>query len=254
MEDKNYDVPVAVTKTAAMRYIAEAAGHGYYLFQAGAVPAEKVLSLIEKFDRQYRVLATRGMRDNDRSRGRSCARLILFPKDSYSVERPDHEWLFWLMATDGAGTFGEEKCTRDARNPSTRLPWLKQYELVSRPVRRRNGDLDHVWTWVLQDAFMARWRHALHKAAGRVRSSRERKPDYLVKLLTSLRRVPGFQGINRQKKALIVSADIPLAWHEELNLKLLGTIVNKSLPVFASERTVASMLRSPEPSNRPSKE
>lgn len=242
MQDKNYDVPVAVTKTAAMRYIAEAAGHGYHLFQTGEVQAKKVLSLIEKFDRQYRVLATRGMRDNERSRGRSCARLILFPKDSYPVERPDREWLFWLMATDGVGILAEEKCTRDARNPSTRLPWLKQYELVSRPVRRRNGDLDHVWTWVLQDAFMARWRHALHKAAGRVRSSRERKPDYLVKLLTSLRRVPGFQGINRQKKALIINADIPRAWHNELDLKLLGTVVNKALLVFVPERTVVSML------------
>jgi hypothetical protein len=251
MHEKKYDVPVAVTKTAAMRYIAEAAGHGYYLFQTGEVRAEKVLSLIEKFDRQYRVLATRGMRDNDRSRGRSCARLILFPKDSYPVEKPDREWLFWLMATDGFGTLAEEKCTRDARNPSTRLPWLKQYELVSRPVRRRNGDLDHVWTWVLQDAFMARWRHALHKAAGRVRSSRERKPNYLVKLLTSLRRMPGFQGINRQKKALVGSADIPRAWHEELNLKVLGTVVNKALKVFSPERTVVSVLENAELLNRP---
>ena len=248
MKEKIFDVPVAVTKTAAMRYIAEAAGHGYHLFQTGVVPAKKVLPLIEKFDRQYRVLATRGMRDNDRSRGRSCARLILFPKDCYPVERPDREWLFWLMATDGAGTLADEKCTREARAPSTRLPWLTQYELVSRPVRRRNGDLDHVWTWVLQDAFMARWRHALHKAAGRVRSSRERKPDYLIKLLTSLRRVPGFQGINRQKKALIISADIPRTWHEKLNLKLLGTVVNKSLAVFSPERTVASMLQIAESS------
>lgn len=254
MEDKIYDIPVAVTKTAAMRYIAETAGHGYHLFQTGTVPAKKVLSLIEKFDLQYRVLATRGMRDNDRSRGRSCARLILFPKDSYPVEKPDREWLFWLMATDGVGTLAEEKCTRDARNPSTRLPWLKQYELVSRPVRRRNGDLDHVWTWVLQDAFMARWRHALHKAAGRVRSSRERKPNYLVKLLTSLRRMPGFQGINRQKKALIGSADIPRAWHEELNLKVLGTVVNKALIVFSPERTVVSVLENAEPLNRPPEE
>jgi len=251
MEDKIYDIPVAVTKTAAMRYIAETAGHGYHLFQTGTVPAKKVLSLIEKFDLQYRVLATRGMRDNDRSRGRSCARLILFPKDSYPVEKPDREWLFWLMATDGFGTLAEEKCTHDARNPSTRLPWLKQYELVSRPVRRRNGDLDHVWTWVLQDAFMARWRHALHKAAGRVRSSRERKPNYLVKLLTSLRRMPGFQGINRQKKALVGSADIPRAWHEELNLKVLGTVVNKALIVFSPERTVVSVLENAELLNRP---
>ena len=242
MTIKNSDLSIAITKSAAMRYIAETAGHGYHLFQAGTVSAEKVLQLIEKFDKQYRVLATRGMRDNDRLRGRSCARLVLFPKDSHPVERPERDWLFWLMATDGVGTLAGEKCTLDARQPATRLPWLKQYHLVSRPVRRRNGELAYVWTWVMQEHYIARWRHVLTKAAGRVRSSKERKPDFLVKLVDSLRRVPGFQGINRQKKALIINADIPRLWHAELNLQLLGTVVNKSLQIFKAERTVVSML------------
>lgn len=244
MSEKNHNLNIAVTKTAAMRYIAEAAGHGYCLFQTGIVSAEKVLQLIEKFDKQYRVLATRGMRENDRSRGRSCARLVLFPKDNHPVEHPEREWLFWLMATDGAGTLVGEKCTLDARSPATRLPWLKQYHLVSRPVRRRNGELAYVWTWVMQEDYIARWRHVLSKAAGRVRSSKERKPDFLIKLVESLRRTPGFQGINRQKKALIINADIPRTWHAELNLQLLGTVVNKSLPIFNPERTVLSMLES----------
>lgn len=242
MFEKKYDLSVAITKTAAMRYIAETAGHGYCLFQTGTVSATKVLQLVEKFDKQYRVLATRGMRDNDRARGRSCARLVLFPKGNHPVERPDREWLFWLMATDGAGTFVGEKCTLDARVPATRLPWINQYHLVSRPVRRRNGELAYVWTWVMQEEYMARWRHVFTKAAGRVRSSKERKPDLLIKLVESLRRTPGFQGINRQKKALIMNTDIPRAWHAELNLQRLGTVVNKSLPIFTSERTVVSML------------
>lgn len=242
MTGKNYDLSIAITKSAAMRYIAETAGHGYHLFQTGTVSAEKIQQLIEKFDKQYRVLATRGMRDNDRLRGRSCARLVLFPKDSHPVERPEREWLFWLMATDGVGALVDEKCTLDARQPATRLPWLKQYHLVSRPVRRRNGELTYVWTWVMQEHYIARWRHVFSKAAGRVRSSKERKPDFLVKLVDSLRRVPGFQGINRQKKALIINADIPRLWHAELNLQLLGTVVNKSLQIFNAERTVVSML------------
>jgi hypothetical protein len=58
------DLPVALTKSAAMRYIAETVGHGYFLFQSGSVPASKLPYLIEKFDKEYRVLATRGMRDN----------------------------------------------------------------------------------------------------------------------------------------------------------------------------------------------
>jgi hypothetical protein len=100
---------------------------------------------------------------------------------------------------------------------------------------------------VLQERFISRWRHAFEKAAGRVRSSRERKPDYLIKLVASLRRLPGFQGINRQKNAIIIGANIPPHWHTELNLKLLGTVVNKALPVFHTERTVENMLNSANP-------
>lgn len=247
MNKKNYAIHVAVTKTAAMRYIAETAGHGYHLFQSGTVPAGKVLQLIRKFDESYRVLATRGMRDNDRLRGRSCARLVFFPKVSFPEEKPEREWLFWLMATEGVGELTKEKRTMDAREPASRLGWENQYTLVSRPVRRRNGDLDYVWTWVLQERFISRWHHAFKKAAGRVRSSTERKPDYLIKLIASLRRLPGFQGINRQKKAIIIGADIPHHWHTELNLKLLGTVVNKALPVFHPERTVENMLNSANP-------
>lgn len=247
MNQKVYSIHVAVTKTAAMRYIAETAGHGYQLFQSGTVRAGKLLQLIQKFDDSYRVLATRGMRDNDRLRGRSCARLVLFPKVSFPEEKPEREWLFWLMATEGVGELPKEKRTMDAREPGSRLSWENQYTLVSRPVRRRNGDLDYVWTWTLQEGFLSRWRHAFGKAAGRVRSSRERKPDYLIKLVASLRRLPGFQGINRQKRAIIVGADIPSHWHAELNLRLLGTVVNKALPVFHPERTVENMLNGASP-------
>ena len=243
MTTATHDLPVALTKTAAMRYIAEAVGHGYVLFQSGAVPAAKLPKLIEKFDEKYRVLATRGMRDNDRIRGRSCARLVVFPKVSSPIEQPNGEWLFWLLATDGDGAFPAERSTQDTRNKVTRLCWEEQYELVSRPVRRRNGDLDYVWTWVIQEPFLERWKRVFARAAGRVRSSKERKPDYLIKLVTSLRHVPGFHGINRQKKALIVGADIPKQWHAELNLRHLGSVVNKALPVFSTGRTVLSMLK-----------
>ena len=51
-----------------------------------------------------------------------------------------------------------------------------------------------------------------------------------------------FYGINRQKKALIFGADIPKQWHAELNLKYLGSVVNKVLPVFSIGRTALSML------------
>lgn len=242
MTEKATDLPVALTKSAAMRYIAETVGHGYFLFHCGSVPAAKLLRLIEKLDREYRVLATRGMRDNDRIRGRSCARLIVFPKVSFPVEKSEGEWIFWLLATEGHGPLPAEKNTMDARNKETRLRWEGQYELVSRPVRRRNGDLDYVWTWVFQEPFLERWKRVFAKAAGRVRSSKERKPHYLIKLVTALRNVPGFHGINRQKKALIVGADIPRCWHIELNLKFLGKVVNKALLVFIAGRTVAALL------------
>ena len=242
MTTETHDLPVALTKTAAMRYIAETVGHGYVLFQSGTVPAAKLPHLIEKFDEKYRALATRGMRDNDRLRGRSCARLVVFPKVSSPIEQPNGEWLFWLLATEGDGLLPAEKSTQDTRNKVTRLCWEGQYELVSRPVRRRNGDLDYVWTWVFQEPFLERWKRVFAKAAGRVRSSKERKPDYLIKLVTALRNVPGFHGINRQKRALILGADIPKQWHAALSLKYLGSVVNKTLPVFSTGRTVLNMM------------
>lgn len=242
MQREPYDLPVAVTKTAAMRYLAETAGHGYVLHQSGTVPAAKLLHLIEKLDARYRILATRGMRDNDRLRGRSCARLVVFPKAYGATPEGGTTWLFWLMATEGTGPLPLETKTRDSRHPSYRLRWLDQYELVSRPVRRRTGELTHVWTWVFQDAFLDRWRRVFKKAAGRVRSSVERKPDYLIKLVASLRRVPGFHGINRQKRALILGADIPCGLHTSLELRRLGTIVNKAMPIFDRHRTVRTLM------------
>ena len=127
MTTESHDLPVALTKTAAMRYIAETVGHGYFLFQSGAVPAAKLPQLIEKFDEKYRALATRGMRDNDRLRGRSCARLVVFPKVSSPEEQHNGEWLFWLLATEGEGLLHAEKSTLDARNKMARLRWERQY-------------------------------------------------------------------------------------------------------------------------------
>lgn len=241
MQREPYDLPVAVTKTAAMRYLAETAGHGYVLYQSGTVPAAKLPHLIEKLDSRYRILATRGMRDNDRLRGRSCAKLVVFPKEDGERPGAGTTWLFWLMATEGTGPLPLETNTLDSRHPASRLGWLDQYELVSRPVRRRTGELTHVWTWVFQERFLDRWRLVFKKAAGRMRSSVERKPDYLIKLVTSLRRVPGFHGINRQKRSLILGADIPSALHVLLELRRLGSVVNKALPIFVDERTVGGL-------------
>lgn len=236
--EKVRDLPVALTKTAAMRYIAETAGAGYFLYQTGIVPAEKLIQLIEKFDKKYRVLATRGMRDNDRQRGRSCAKLVIFPEG-----KPEGRWLFWLLATTGDGFLPLEKSTCDARNSETRLSWPGQYELVARPVRRRTGELEHVWTWVFAEKSLAAWQDRLKIASGRVRSSQEKKSDYLGQQVELLRKVPGFHGINRQKRALINGADIPFDFHEKLELKRLGTVVNKSLPVFEVGRTAVTVLQ-----------
>jgi hypothetical protein len=73
-------------------------------------------------------------------------------------------------------------------------------------------------------------------------------PDYDDKVASRLPATvahpPGADdAINRQKRALIDGADIPHRWRAELNLKSLGTVVNKALPVFGPERTVLSMLK-----------
>jgi len=230
------DLPVPLTKGAAMRYLAELAGHGYVLYQHGEVPTDKALALVEKFDIRYRVLAPRGAREHARACGRSVARLVMYPKDGDAST-----WLFWLMATEGEGLFPTESNTRDARVPATRLAWGEQYELAARPVQRRGIGLRHVWTWVLSDAAYAGWQSRLKTAAGRVRSSKERKTAWLDEQVEYLRRVPGFQGINRQKRALILGADIPAEHHARLNLRNLGSVVDKRLPVFADGRTIRAM-------------
>lgn len=230
------DLAVPATKTAAMRYLAEQAGHGYVLFQHGEVPADKAIALLEKFDDRYRVLASRGARDHARLRGRSSARLVMFPKDNESGT-----WYFWLLATEGEGHLPAAGNALDARSPETRLRWSDQYELVSRPVRRRSGELHHVWTWVFTRTSYEGWQERLKKAAGRVRSSKERKPDYLIQQVDFLRMVPGFQGINRQKRSLVLGADIPAAVHASLNLRTLGTVVDKKLSVFVAGRTLRAL-------------
>lgn len=145
------------------------------------------------------------------------------------------------MGTVGEGPLPSAGNTRDARLPESRLKWGDQYELVSRPVRRRSGELHHVWTWVFTRASYEAWQERLKKAAGRVRSSKERKPDYLVQQIDFLRKVPGFQGINRQKRELVLGADIPAAFHSSLNLRSLGSVVDKKLAVFAPGNTLMAM-------------
>jgi hypothetical protein len=225
-----------------MRYLAELAGHGYVLYQQGQVPKDKALALVEKFDIRYRVLAPRGAREHARAGGRSVGRLVLYPKDGDSST-----WLFWLLATEGEGLLPSEGSTRDARVPGTRLAWGEQYELVSRPVQRRGIGLRHVWTWVLSDTAYAGWQSRLKTAAGRVRSSAERKTAWLDEQVEYLRKVPGFQGINRQKRSLIIGADIPAEHHARLNLRNLGAVVDKKLPVFSENRTVRSLTLAVKP-------
>jgi len=83
------DLPVPLTKGAAMRYLAELAGHGYVLFQHGEVPRDKALTLVEKFDIRYRVLAPRGAREHARACGRSVARLVMYAQQRMRSMRVD---------------------------------------------------------------------------------------------------------------------------------------------------------------------
>ena len=104
----------------------------------------------------------------------------------------------------------------------------------------------YVWTWILSETAYAGWESRLRTAAGRVRSSKERKASFLDEQIEFLRRVPGFHGINRQKRALILAADLPAEHHARLNLRHLGSVVDKRLPVFAEGRTLRMLARSIE--------
>jgi len=227
-----------------MRYLAEASAHGYVLFQQGEIAADKAQAFVEKMHDLHQVLASRGARDYARTKGRSRARLVMFPKSASDDAPPT--FLFWLLSTEGKGSLAGQGNTQDARAPGSRLAWGTQYDLVSRPVRRRaTGEKAYVWTWSMTDTTYGRWAERLRTAAGRVRSSQERKPDYLIDQVERLRRVPGFHAINRQKRSLILGADIPRQWHEQLQLRNLGTTVDKKLEMFAAGRTVRVLAQGP---------
>ena len=231
------DLPIAVSKTAAMRYLAEQAGHGYVFFQQGIVPGEKAVALFEKFDRLYNVLATRGAREHAKVKGRSRARLVMYPCD-----KPEEGFHFWLLSTQGEGALIAAANTRDARFPVSRLTWGAQYELVGRPVNGRKG-LRHVWTWVMAEVTFKGWQERLQSAAGRATPSAGGNLEPLRIRLQMLRKVGGFQGINRQKLQLVQALNVSKATFDELHMKNLGSVVDKSLPVFSETVTLRTAVR-----------
>lgn len=257
------EILVPTTKSAAMRYMLEAVEHGYHHYHFGVLPSEKVLSVATRLAEKYNVLATRSAREYAKKKNRACARLVLFPlddqRDNYDPAkvatedrtlrsyRPRGSWVYYLLATDGTGPVHEQEKLRDARE-EPRLQWQRyyltqaglqpQYELVARPVRSRNGTAYH-WTWRMSSFLYDLMDGWTKKAAGRVRSSKEKHPHYLIAALDALRSQPGFRLVREQARRIIINADIPKDAEVDTHI---GGYTDKSQQVFLPGRTLGALL------------
>jgi hypothetical protein len=237
--------PVPRTKAAALRYVLECVENGYHHHATGRLPAAKVAAFVAKMADLYAIHATRGARAWARHKGRACTRLVLFPLTDESGD-----WLFFLLATEGAGPVHDQQSLGDARKPAELVRWCEQYkdgsvrpqyELVGRPVRARKG-ATHRWTWAMTESCYAVMKNWIDVGAQRVRSSGEKNPARLVAAVDALRKMPGFKGVREQKRRLILEADIPKTYAPSLTAPEIGGYVDKHLPVFEKNRTVASLL------------
>ena len=102
------------TKTALLRYVLECVSNGYHLYTHGCVAAKKVQGLVEKMRELYGIGATRGQRAYAREKGRANARLVVSPLEE---SKPQGDWVFYLLVTDGVGLVHERESLRDARSP-----------------------------------------------------------------------------------------------------------------------------------------
>jgi hypothetical protein len=235
---------VPKSQAAALRYILECVENGYHHHTRGRLPAHKAATFAQKMADAYPVLATRGARAYAKEKGRASVRFVIFP----ALDDP-MDLHYYILATDGTGPVHHQERLYDARQPTGRVQCWRRYEdgyaplyeLVGRPVNARSGPT-HRWTWVMSDSLYGRVAAWLEKAAGRARSSHEKKPDYLYKAIEAVRNMPGFHGIRQQKRALIRALDVPKELAVAMRLGDLGGYVDKSLPVFDNARTLAAVL------------
>ena len=246
------DLRVPAGKAAGMRYLLECVQSGYVFFTSGRLEAAKVPGFVSKMSERYSVTANRHARAWARTQGRGNARLVLLPADE---SNPARDWLFWLLATEGAGPVHEQEVLADVRTPGTRLCWPKNYGrhgqqdwhpmyvLSARAVRTRTRGVRYRLTWVMAPRFYEQMQAWFQRAAGRARSSAEKDLTYLQKAVEALRHLPGFKGIREQKRQLLREAALPHAVWDALALQDIGPFVDKHLPVFRPGDTVASRLK-----------
>lgn len=245
MPEAAQNTHVPITKAAALRYVLECVENGYHHHTSGTLPATKVAMFVHKMADQYAIHATRGARAWARQKHRACTRLVMYP-----LVHESEDWIFVLLATDGIGLVHDQQALGDARKPGERLQWLEkykngnvlpQYELVGRPVRSRTG-ASHRWTWRMTEGCFQTMKHWIDVGAQRVRSSEKKDPKRLVDAVDALRKMPGFRGVREQKRQLILEADIPKEYAPSLTAPEIGGYVDKHLPVFDKDRTVAALL------------
>ncbi|MBU2790992.1 hypothetical protein HF288_05680 [Acidithiobacillus caldus] len=186
------------SKAATLRLLLETVQRGSRYWTGGIIPTHKALHLAEKFADRYSCTASAATRSRNKARGISNATLIFYPENASTLT--PLRW--WLLVTPGTGRVWEEEQLQDTGKRRERLRWGDQYGLVHLQRDKKHGGGRH-WTWCIQEAHYEALEDAMRQyASAHGKKDATERTDDLERLLTTLRRMPGFHGIRRQQWAL----------------------------------------------------
>ncbi|MEY2341992.1 hypothetical protein AB4090_07755 [Acidithiobacillus sp. IBUN Pt1247-S3] len=186
------------SKSATMRLLLETVQRGSRYWTGGTLPTHKALRLAEKFTGCYAITASAATRSRNKARGMANATLIFYPENEQALT--PLRW--WLLVTPGTGRVWEEETLLDTGNRRQRLTWGEQYVLVHLQREKKHGGGRH-WTWCIQEDHYEKLEAAMrqYSSAHGSNTGKERTDD-LERLVSAIRRMPGFHGIRRQQWAL----------------------------------------------------
>ena len=171
-------------KTAAMQTIQNAARHGYTQVASGIVEADRLVDFVTRMEKKLNLDRSRQAVFKDRQRGRVVAKLVIYPAQE---EAHPTGFCWWLIAT---GLIEGERLDDITK---VHLSFRDEYELVR---LNRKGQDKASWTWRLKADLLAYWFDRLHRAIT------QKNDGDLRQCIYSLKRMPGFSGIRKDRSKL----------------------------------------------------
>ena len=249
MTDHSKTFKVPDHRLAAMKHLQVLVSTGYRYWNTGTVAVEKAENLVNKFARLYSgILATPNENATRKRKGIALIRLVILP-----AEAVQGQLRWFLVATAGKPVVGtsreDEKYpdlihTREKMKNITRdhLPWGSHYVLgvrtIQRPKNTKRGPT-RTCTWSISPTEMVHWRN-------RVKFAAQAGAEPLEQVFDRLRLAPMFGGVRADIRALDEIALI--AWKKRFRNRdypaplLNGLPYTRAIPIFAKERTVASVV------------